>query len=268
MIHYRKCVPSDLDTLKALWLACFEEREDAADLFFSRNIDSCHAYAAEDKGTVVAALYLIDCTLNGFQAHYLCGAATLKSYRQRGIMTALIEYALEDAQNRGDCYSLLLPASESLYRFYARLGYQTGCSVKTAVFETADAGDMESGGQPDLQALQKACYQNNFLLWNKDFISFAAEYYACYGVKTAASENAFAIYDAQDEFAEVVYAVFNGIKELKRLLGSQGVRKFRLTGKADDPLFPDSEEETCGMIRLLGNADVPKKGIYIGITLH
>lgn len=267
MIHYRKCVPSDLDALKALWLACFEEREDAADLFFNRNIKSCHAYVAEDRDTVVAALYLIDCTLNGIQAHYLCGAATLKSYRKRGIMSALIEYALEDAQNRGDRYSFLLPASETLYRFYAKFGYRPDCSVKTAVFETANAEDTESSGQPDLQALQKACYQNNFLLWNNSFISFAAEYYACYGVKTAASENAFAIYDAEDGFAEVLYAVFNGIKELKALLGSQGVRKFRLTGKADDPLFSDSEEETCGMIRPLGNADFPEKGIYIGITL-
>ena len=267
MIHYRKCNPSDLEALKALWLACFEEREDAADLFFNRNISACHAYAAEDSGTVVAALYLIDCTLNGFQAHYLCGAATLKRYRKRGIMSALIEYALEDAQNRGDRYSLLLPANEALYRFYARLGYRPDCYVKTAVFETADTGGALNDGQPDLQELQKACFQNNFLLWNNDFISFAAAYYACYGVKTAASENAFAIYDAENEFAQVLYAVFNDIKELKHLLASRGIRSFRLTGKADDPLFSDSEKETCGMLRPLGNADVPQEGIYLGITL-
>ena len=41
-----------------------------------------------------------------------------------GIMAALIGHALKDAADRGDRYSLLLPADEPLYRYYARFGYR------------------------------------------------------------------------------------------------------------------------------------------------
>ena len=39
-------------------------------------------------------------------------------------MRTLISYALQQAQQQGDCFSLLLPASDSLYEFYAARGYQ------------------------------------------------------------------------------------------------------------------------------------------------
>ena len=97
MIDYRSMLPNDVETLKSLWLKCFNDKEEAAELFFKRNINYTHGYVAADGDIIVSAVYLIDCKLCGKPAHYLCGAATMPEYRNRGIMTGLIEFALNDA---------------------------------------------------------------------------------------------------------------------------------------------------------------------------
>ena len=112
MIDYKSMLPNDVETLKRLWLKCFYDKEEATELFFKRNKNYTHGYVAADGDIIVSAVYLIDCNLCGKSAHYLCGAATLPEYRNRGIMTELIKFALADAQKRGDCYSVLLPANE------------------------------------------------------------------------------------------------------------------------------------------------------------
>lgn len=266
MTVYRTCTDSDLPTLKNIWLSCFEEREDAAELFFQRNKSTFHAYACEKDGKLLSALYLIDCTLSGSSAHYLCGAATLPEYRGQGIMSALIAYALQDAKQRGDRYSLLLPANESLYGFYTRFGYLASCAEKSAVLST-DTEREDGGGSPDLQALQKACRKGNCVLWDDALIRFAADYYGCYGAITAQSENAFAIYLPDGSFAEVEYALYRDIDALKALLKAQGIQRFRLTGAADGPLFAGEITKPFGMILPLRGGTAPDN-VYIGITLQ
>lgn len=265
-MEYRRSKTEDVPQLLALWLTCFSEKEEAAELFFKRNLSYTRGYLAADKGNPIAALYLVDCTLCGKRAHYLCGAATLPQYRKRGVMSALIQYALTDAKQRGDSYSVLLPANDGLYDFYARLGYQPKCTACTVTVACDEAADGIPTGTPDFQRLQAECNQDKFLLWNNSFIQFAKDYYACYGVHSIQSENAFALYEQNGDFAEVFYAIYNDIKELKTLLSEKGVRRFSLTGGGENPLFQHAERVACGMIRPLGQDSVPDE-IFIGITL-
>lgn len=262
MTVYRAAMDRDIPELKNLWLSCFEEREDAAALFFQQN--SYHAYVCEADGRLAAALYLIDCTLNGDRAHYLCGAATLPAYRKRGLMSALIRFALQDARRRGDRYSLLYPATEALYGFYLNFGYQPTCAQKSAIL-SADA-DGSTGGLPDLLALQTDCFQKDFLFWSSDFIRFAASYYGCYGAKTAQSESAFVIYEPDGDFAEVYYAVYREIEALKALLKAEKIERFRLTSPVNCPLTEGEIIRPCGMILPLDGDGAPEN-VYIGITL-
>ena len=148
MLSFRQTAARDVPQLSDLWLACFEDTPQAVKLFFERNKSDLHGYAATEDGAVIAAVYLIDCTLNGRQAHYLCGAATLPSHRKRGVMSALIDYALGDAAARGDSFSVLLPANDGLYRFYARLGYQKGCTAHALTLDCACDEDAASGNRP------------------------------------------------------------------------------------------------------------------------
>ena len=105
-----------------------------------------------------------------------------------------------------------------------------------------------------------------YFLWNNNYIAFAEEYYACYGVRSVKSENVFALYEPKGDCADVFYAAFNDLKELKTLLHAQGVRRFSLTGSPMDPLFKNVKPEKRGMLRSLGDSELPD-GFYIGITL-
>ena len=265
MIDYRLMLPSDVETLKSLWLKCFNDKEEAAELFFKRNINYTHGYVAADGDIIVSAVYLIDCKLCGKPAHYLCGAATMPEYRNRGIMTGLIEFALNDAEIRGDCYSVLLPADEGLYDFYAKLGYLEGCSACRREFQCYSDTAITLSEEPDYQILQK-CSADNFLIWNNSYIKFAEEYYACYGIKALKSKNAFALLEQDGESAEVFYAIYNSMSELNKILVSEGIKRFWLIGSAYNPVFTDTEPKRCGMIKPLNSSKV-LNDVFIGIGL-
>ena len=257
---------SDLPSLKALWLRCFEEKEEAVNLFFERNLLYTHAYLAEDGGAVIAAVYLIDCQLGGRPAHYLCGAATDPAYRRKGVMSALIDFALHDAAARGDCYSVLLPADEGLYRFYAKLGYAVGGTVCGREF-AAQPCTVPFAEAVGTEALQRRCGGDKFLLWNNDNIQFAIEYYACYGAQVLRTDRLLALYEQDGDRAEVFYALYQHLEELKDLLYRRGVRRFSLTGSAGNPDLQGCEPLVCGMVKPL-QPDLPEqRGVYIGLTL-
>ena len=65
MVSFSETEKNDISDLKALWLSSFEEDEKAADLFFERIMSFAHAYKAEENGELIAAVYLVDCTING-----------------------------------------------------------------------------------------------------------------------------------------------------------------------------------------------------------
>lgn len=267
MIDYRSIEQRDVPRLLNLWLTCFPEKEEAAKLFFERNLSFTHGYLAADGNRIVAALYLVDCSLCGLPAHYLCGAATMPDYRRRGIMTALIGSALADAAYRGDCYSVLLPADDGLYSYYAGLGYIPNGVECVREFTTGESFSVQGGSEKsDLLQMQQ-CHKDKFLYWNKNYIEFAADYYACYGVKSVQNGLCFALYEQDGERAEVLYAIYNDFNELKKLLNRQGVLSFSLAGSPGNPLFHDCRQQTCGMVRSLRTGLAEPDSVYIGLTL-
>lgn len=268
MVTFLPVAASDTPALKALWLACFEEKPEAVDLFFDRLTAYCHGYKAMDDGAVIAALYLVDCTLNGRQAHYLCGASTRPDYRQRGVMRGLIAYALDDAKRRGDVFSVLCPADEGLYRFYGRLGYLAKCAARTVTLTRQELdAPRAASGTPDVQALQSLCCHKNFLLWNKEYIDFAAAYYGVYGVQAITSADAFALCEKERSTAVIYYAVYRDFQALKSLLQTIEADTYILTGSGSQPLFSGAKRSVSGMIYPLTHEN-PPDDVFIGITLN
>ena len=266
-VLYRAASPSDHPQLISLWEKVFEEPREAVELFFERNL-SIHGYLAQYDNSPIAAVYLTDATLNGQQAHYLCGAATLPEFRCRGVMSELIEYALNDAKSRGDSYSLLFPANEGLYRFYERLSYRAVC--QNAVLRlsrgelAADSAEPKSTTDaPDYEAMQRACLKDDFLLQNNNFISFAIEYYRFYGTHTIATPRCLAFWEEENGIADVFYSIYYDIKELKYLLLRHSTaREFVFHGKNGEP------RSRSGMLRVLTSSDGEYPRPYIGITLQ
>lgn len=257
----RPTVSADIPQLLSLWLTVFDEKPEAAELFFKRNLSDTHGYAAQQDNKIIAALYLIDGTLNGSRAHYLCGVGTLPQYRRRGVMSRLMQYALNDVADRGDAYSLLYPANSGLYDYYARMGYQSVCTQAVRTFTRQSL-------QTESEAKNRLCPQDNILLQNHSFMNFAIRYYACYGVRAVRYQNCFAlIEEAQDE-AVVIYFTYDDSEAFaKMLLLSSRASRFTLCGKNDHPLLQGGKTERAGMAKPLQSSPLPQD-IYIGITLN
>lgn len=106
----------------------------------------------------------------GKNVRCLCETATLSEFRKRGIMSALIEYSLNDAKSGGDIYAVLLPANEGLYRYYASLGYRTECAVSVAKFSRSPAKSytvLGKSGEGILHNSNKEKYEKARALTNK-----------------------------------------------------------------------------------------------------
>lgn len=267
MIYFFKADKNDTTQLKKLWLECFDDTEQAVNLFFDRNMQKMRVFCAKDKDIIVSALYLLDVTLNGQKAHYLCGASTNADYRKRGIMSGLIEFALENAVADGDKFSALMPAKEPLYDYYARLGYKAECFAQKIVYSRKDLmslADCSAKKACDFEALQRTSFDNNFLLWNNKFGAFACDYYRLYGTTVISTSDCFALFDENEGCADVFYAVSTSKSVLaERLLENSSAKRFCITYKANE----NSDKEKYGMIKSLdSNIKIPKN-VFIGITL-
>lgn len=250
-IIYRKADQTDIPRLKSLWIENFDEAETAVNIFFNNTMPYTSVYCAEINNKLVSAVYLIHCKLNGKKAHYLCGASTDKAYRKMGIMSKLIKYALD---NSGDEYSTLFPASDSLYGFYAKLGYVPNCTAKRCEISKQELLKMEFNSDND-----------NILIQNNDFIDFAESYYSYYGIKVLRNEKAILFVDEKDDYADVFYLDYTDANALKALVSKLESDKLRIIIKSDANF--DGEIIKYGMIKSLNSEDTPQN-VYIGITLN
>lgn len=267
MINFFRADIKDITQLKSLWLGCFDDTKEAVDLFFDENFGRMRAFCAKYNDQVVSALYLLDVTLNDQKAHYLCGASTKENYRKSGVMSGLIQFALETARQDGDKFSALMPANASLYNYYARFGYKTECFAENKVYsrdELLNFNEFSKKEVYDFEQLQTACFKNDFLLWNNEFGKFACDYYRLYGVGVILTGDCFAFFEENDGCAEVLYAASASEGVLaKRLLENSSAERFIIISKAKS----NSNREKYGMIKSLDdNMKIPNN-VFIGITL-
>lgn len=107
------------------------------------------AYCDEDAMTIedptdkvtVSSLLLLPYTMT-FHGEklgmgYVYGAGTLKKYRARGFMRRLMRMAVAESAERGDTFIGLIPASDSLRRYYGRFGFSTVCFTRPERYTSA-----------------------------------------------------------------------------------------------------------------------------------
>lgn len=114
---WRECFPGD----SVLWRR----------MFFDAVYVDDEALTIEDPqtGLTVSSLLLLSYSMT-FHGHnvglgYIYGAGTLKKFRARGFMSTLLRKALREASDRGDTFAALIPATDSLRRYYGKFGFAT-----------------------------------------------------------------------------------------------------------------------------------------------
>jgi predicted acetyltransferase len=231
-------------------------------------------YVACDGSEVVAALYHIPCKINEENAHYLFGAATLPSYRRRGVMRHLIEFSLEDARANGDKFSVLYPAEDRLYKYYEKLGYKSNCSRKTATVDKDElmhiaeySGFCISMGIAGMSNLRNQTLKANALKFNQDYMKYSVACNKLGGGYTVCSDKGYALVQ-QDKFGECVVSELianeNGIfVTLGELLKNTDANKFTFNYPVNYKIFPKENVVSDGMIYYL--SDLKLNNVYIGL---
>lgn len=111
------------DAIIKLWQECFDDSPEYVDMFFTEVYRDDDALLLEHDGKPVSGMLLQRYAMNfhgvTVSIGYICGAATAPELRGYGNMSSLMRQALNLSHDRGDALCALIPAGESLYRYYS-----------------------------------------------------------------------------------------------------------------------------------------------------
>lgn len=141
MIRFRAALPADRPTLTKLWQDGFGDPVTFIDLFFESGFAPERSRIALVDDTPAAGLYWFDGLLGDERYAYIYAVATDPAFQGRGIASALMADAHAQLAREGYAGAILSPGSESLFRFYGRMGYKTvgfvSETLHTALGQTA-----------------------------------------------------------------------------------------------------------------------------------
>ena len=172
------------DGMMRLWRDTFHDSLEYVNLIFDNYFSPENvAYHCED-GKVVAALIAIpyDFVSKGkhLKSAYLCGLATHPKYRNRGVMRRLMDEMAGRLKERGVTLAFLIPASESLVRYYQIAGWsQAIYRVREHFTEvhdfTSDIEDKKNGENVSVTRIEYSG-ENDTSVENIKFSNLIADY--------------------------------------------------------------------------------------------
>ncbi len=126
--------PADVPRLKALWEAVFGDAPADVDAFFALRHREENMLVDERNGMITGMLTMLPFTLQtgggeALPARYVYAVATAREARGQGIATGLLEAAHAHMARQGVAASVLVPASDGLFSFYAKRGYETAFAL-------------------------------------------------------------------------------------------------------------------------------------------
>lgn len=119
----------EFSSLIPLWREAFGDGDEFIDLFGREAYSPSRTAAIIKSCECISMLFWFDCEHEGERIAYLYAIATKKSERGRGWCKMLMQATHAHLAKEGYRGCLLVPASESLFGFYASLGYTEHCYI-------------------------------------------------------------------------------------------------------------------------------------------
>lgn len=185
--------PSHIPALRELWHQAFGDTPDYLDHFFRTAFSPNRCRCMESNGKIVSALYWLDCSCRGEKLAYLYAVATDTAYRGQGLCHRLMADTHALLKEAGYAGAVLVPGSESLFRFYENMGYRTFGGIRE--FTAAANSSTLSLRQTDIAeyaALRKTRLPQNGIVQEGPTLAFLqtqAEFYVGTDVLLAVSRN-------------------------------------------------------------------------------
>jgi len=123
----------DLESKKAkeiisIFTKVFGDDEGYIKMFLSKGVEENELYTFEKDNKIVSSMFCMPCNIiiDGFKhkCAYIYAVATLEEYRNQGISSALMKSTLEKLKEEKYEAALLVPAEESLIKFYEKQGFE------------------------------------------------------------------------------------------------------------------------------------------------
>lgn len=120
--------------MRELWQITFGDSIEYIDMIFSNYVDPQYCLCAICDKKVISMLigipyeFKIDNSCK--TGLYLCGLATVNSYRGQGIMRILIENIEDVCRKFSILFTFLIPADAYLRRYYMKFGYTNSALIK------------------------------------------------------------------------------------------------------------------------------------------
>jgi GNAT superfamily N-acetyltransferase len=143
----------DLADLKEIWRRCFGDTQSYIDFYFkTRDWLSETAVLLEDGKAVsmltMVPVDMIDKEGGKCNASMLYAIATHPDYQKRGFADRLIEFSNQYLLSKQTAVTLLVPASEELFDFYAKRGYRDGFYTREAALNRGDIETLPGENKP------------------------------------------------------------------------------------------------------------------------
>lgn len=148
---------------KELWNLCFEEEETFTELYFERRYNEDVNIFIEENGQVISALQMLPYPMT-FHQHivdtaYISGACTHPDYRNKGVMKQLLSKAFAKMLERGIPISTLIPASDSLFDYYDRMGFTPTFNYTESVYLTKNLINQSNLTIKEVKHVEPAIYE-------------------------------------------------------------------------------------------------------------
>lgn len=174
-------LPEQISQLRTLWKDAFGDGDDFLDDFFSAAYSQHRSRCVTVQDKAVAMLYWFDCEYEGRKIAYIYAVATDKSFRGQGICNKLMRDTHRHLKSLGYAGSILVPGSESLFRFYEGMGYKPCCYGRRFTCAAEDSGiALGKIYKEEFARLRRSLLPENSVIQEKENLSFLetqAEFY-------------------------------------------------------------------------------------------
>ncbi len=235
-----------LPQIKALWIDVFDDGTEGFCNFIFSITNPKDIYIIIENDEVVSMLIAVtDIEYKEKKGFYLYSACTAKKYRNKGYMHELIEFAINDQKKQGKVFCVLQPASESLFDFYKKLGFDNvselrkcNVDIKKNIWQTAEFDIMTASR---FSSVRKKHYKENMIQYTSKSWEKFAEYLYTFGGSTAETENAYAVYYVDKGVLKIIELLadssFYAMNLLQAISDKTGCEKAEIYLPRDSDLF-------------------------------
>lgn len=149
-MELRLAKKEDMEGLKEIWKLSFGDEDRFIDLYFQSRDWSRETAVLQLGGKIVSMQTLIPVSMIGeggekCSAAMIFAVATHSDHQKRGYADQLIGFANQILLAEGREVTVLVPATDELFRFYEKRGYESGFYIREVVLTSEEIKKLKSG---------------------------------------------------------------------------------------------------------------------------